>query len=624
MLKRIWLLKLTLFSCFLFSFVANTGLTLGLPAPDTRLNDPDTANRRICKIWYSGDGQFVVIPFSEKLKVIDFSSVPKDIWGGTIDGKVSGIYLSNNREAYNLHRHQVLWVALKNRVSIGSNEGRLSVGTVSVDQSGKTLQIVSVDNAVVSQTSPVFLAVPNTPKKPIIASITPTPVEIDPGDSIDLAVSAEDPDKYEYINAPVTFDPYPYPKGPDSDYKDLGIRAYRWAAHSRLEPQPIQEPLVSVGIAGATSVRGPTFRSVGGFSQINAKTTTWTAPSEPGDYRVSVSVQDAAGQWTTKGFDITVIGETEENSGEGQGEQGAPLSSFGTTVVEETDIEKVWVSSNPGDDKTYFLGDTVEISVKWKETVNGENLSTATAPTLKIKMDPDYGVKKAKYVSGIGTATLLFKYTVVQPNYSPKGIAIVKNSIELNGSRLVYGTGNEDADINNPGLDHQTGHKINWQNQPIAGVEETDIEKVWVSSNPGDDKTYFLGDTVEISVKWKETVNGENLSTATAPTLKIKMDPDYGVKKAKYVSGIGTATLLFKYTVVQPNYSPKGIAIVKNSIELNGSRLVYGTGNEDADINNPGLDHQTGHKINWQNQPIAGAPSKFGSIFTTWAELKSK
>ena len=69
-------------------------------------------------------------------------------------------------------------------------------------------------------------------------------------------------------------------------------------------------------------------------------------------------------------------------------------------------------------------------------------------------MDPaEWGTKPAAYQGGSGTTTLTFTHTVVEPNYSTQGIAVLGNSLALNGG-TIKSLGN--ADQRGP-VAHQPG-----------------------------------------------------------------------------------------------------------------------------------------------------------------------
>ena len=84
-------------------------------------------------------------------------------------------------------------------------------------------------------------------------------------------------------------------------------------------------------------------------------------------------------------------------------------------------------------------------------------------PRLKIKMDPDYGEKWADYASGSGTTMLEFTYTVAQPNISTQGIAVLANSLELNGGSIESASTSVPADLSHEKLDPDSDHKVDWR-----------------------------------------------------------------------------------------------------------------------------------------------------------------
>ena len=79
-------------------------------------------------------------------------------------------------------------------------------------------------------------------------------------------------------------------------------------------------------------------------------------------------------------------------------------------------------------------------------------------------MDPaDWGKKFAAYESGSGTRQLVFAHTVVEPNLSTQGIAVLANSLELNGGTIRHSDGN--ASLGHEGIGHggtESAHKVDW------------------------------------------------------------------------------------------------------------------------------------------------------------------
>ena len=123
----------------------------------------------------------------------------------------------------------------------------------------------------------------------------------------------------------------------------------------------------------------------------------------------------------------------------------------------------VRVSSAPASGDTYLLGETIRITLTFSEEVE-----VAGSPQLAIDMDPaEWGTKWAGYEGGGGTASLTFTHTVVEPNYSSQGIAVLADTLELNGGTIR--SGSNDAILSHTGLAHNSEHKVDWQQEESPG-----------------------------------------------------------------------------------------------------------------------------------------------------------
>ena len=119
-------------------------------------------------------------------------------------------------------------------------------------------------------------------------------------------------------------------------------------------------------------------------------------------------------------------------------------------------VTGISVSSAPASGDTYRLGETIRVTVSFSGTVTLDG--SASTPALYIDMDPaHWGIKRAVYESGSGTSVLTFVHTVTNPNFSSQGIAVVANSLRLNGATLSH-----------DGLGHDAGHKVNWEPAPAG------------------------------------------------------------------------------------------------------------------------------------------------------------
>ena len=186
---------------------------------------------------------------------------------------------------------------------------------------------------------------------------------------------------------------------------------------------------------------------------------------------------------------------------------------------------------------------------------------------------------------------------MVKGDISTDGVAVLANTLELNGGTIRSTAAQMDAGLGHAGLDHNSDHKVDWQ----PGAPE--VTGVAISSDAGDDDIYALGDTIQLTATFSEAMDVDT-SNGT-PRLKIKMAPTWGEFWADYSGGSGTTTLTFDYTVVKPNTSPGGIAVLANTLELNGGTIRSTATQTDARLGHAGVDHNPNHKVDWQQ----GAPS---------------
>jgi hypothetical protein len=133
--------------------------------------------------------------------------------------------------------------------------------------------------------------------------------------------------------------------------------------------------------------------------------------------------------------------------------------------AEPPEVTGVEVSSEAGADSTYFLGDTIGVTLTFDEAVE-----VTGAPHLKIDMDPaHWGEKWAGYKGGSGGSALTFVHVVVEPNFSTRGIAVLANTLRLNGGTIRSKATGADADLAHAGLAHDPAHKVDWRQSASAG-----------------------------------------------------------------------------------------------------------------------------------------------------------
>ncbi len=192
----------------------------------------------------------------------------------------------------------------------------------------------------------------------------------------------------------------------------------------------------------------------------------------------------------------------------------------GSTTPE---VSGVAITSDPGADSTYAPGDTISVGVTFDETVNVG--TSGGSPRLKIKLDPNFGELWAVYSGGHGTATLTFDYTVVSPNLSTQGIAVLVNTLELNNGTITAVGDGSAADLDHQGLAHNSGHLVDasapWVT--FAAVKGSTLTLTFNESL--DENSQPPGNSFNVSAKGTGSttsiIPGANTATVEGATVKV-------------------------------------------------------------------------------------------------------
>ena len=119
----------------------------------------------------------------------------------------------------------------------------------------------------------------------------------------------------------------------------------------------------------------------------------------------------------------------------------------------------VAVSSDAGADGVYLLGETVRVRLVFDRAVH-----VAGTPRLKLALAPDgeadTGERWAAYDGGSGTAALGFAYRVASADRAPDGVAVLADTLELDGGAIRSVAKNVDAVLAHAGLGPDPAHRV--------------------------------------------------------------------------------------------------------------------------------------------------------------------
>ena len=233
----------------------------------------------------------------------------------------------------------------------------------------------------------------------------------------------------------------------------------------------------------------------------------------------------------------------------------------GVPDVTAPTVSFVEITSDPGDDDTYGLGDGVEATVTFSEDVTVTGL-------IELELDIGGVARTAEYSSGEG-ADAVFSYTIVSGDNDSDGIAIGANKLSINDGTIRDGSDN-DAVLAHAAVAADSGHLVR-----IPDTTAPTISTISITSDPGDDNTYVTGDVIEITVTFSEDV-----VVAGTPQLELNFY-DYGSanKQADYAS-VNGAVVVFIYTLVAGDSASDGLRIQANKLTLNGGAIEDGAGND--------------------------------------------
>lgn len=203
-------------------------------------------------------------------------------------------------------------------------------------------------------------------------------------------------------------------------------------------------------------------------------------------------------------------------------------------------------------------GDTIQIQVAFDDVV-----TVAGTPTIDLNIASSGGNQLAHYLSGSGSNTLIFEYTIPATGsggtsiVDSNGISIDANSLQLNGASIVDVAGNA-ADLSHAAIVDNSAFAVD--TSPLL-VNTASI----TSATGAVGGVLNAGDVVNVALALNK------VATVTG-TPTIDLDIGGTMVSASYVSGSGSDTLIFSYTIQPGQNDGNGIAIA--AIQPAGGTIV--------------------------------------------------
>ena len=199
--------------------------------------------------------------------------------------------------------------------------------------------------------------------------------------------------------------------------------------------------------------------------------------------------------------------------------------------------------------------------------------------------------------------SLGFDYMIAKGDLDLDGVAIDANSLVLNGGSIRDGAGN-DAVLTHSAIAEDS-------NYIVDGVPAT-VRSVAITSNPGSDNTYGVGDTIEVTATFSESVRVPRWigsgGVVRMPWLELTIGGQAKTAKTHERESITGTAVAFSYTVQDGDNDANGIYIGANKLTLNGGSIrdANGTccpGGNNADLTHSAVAESSGHKVSTPGQP---------------------
>ncbi len=335
------------------------------------------------------------------------------------------------------------------------------------------------------------------------------------------------------------------------------------------------------------------------YEGVAAAGTTYTTVTATADAGTTVTILPADSKDTINGHQVDVSHGTEFTITASAANTLA--TAYTATIYFAAEVQSVGISSDPGTDATYAVGDSITVAVTFNNSISVDTVDGT--PYLTIRSGSRN--RNAGYSSIDATNRILtFSYTVVAEDGDQSGISIQSNALSLNGGSIKDMATEQDAVLDHDALDDQPLHRVNKFPRIVSGG-------VVITSAPlATSDTYGAGETISFTITFDSVVVVD--TSGGAPALRMRFWHPGGRtqdKDSTYIGGSSTDTLAFEY-VVRPNDRDRtGLAVSANQLRLHGGTIKHYTTNRDANLSHAAPSISPDHKVDGSLVPPSAALS---------------
>ena len=245
-------------------------------------------------------------------------------------------------------------------------------------------------------------------------------------------------------------------------------------------------------------------------------------------------------------------------------------------------VESVDVISTPAGSDGYDVGEKIRTKVTFSRpvTITGN-------PRLALAIGNDVRQVTGHPPSWV-TDELVFAYTVTANDRDADGVSIGASALTLNGATIRDADGTDAAlGLGTHAITNASAHKV-YTPARITGVT--------ISSNPGANGTYEVGETINVDLSWSQRV--VHSGNGGWPRLALTIGANTRQVPWNHAA-YGIAPYRYSYTVTTSDWDGDGISIGADALTLPAGSHLKGNGNVPAvlSLGTHAITDDSGHTV---------------------------